>query len=242
MSIVTTLFIAYFCALFFIIWMPSILAPYPQAAPVAATLKWAGETYLQGLAALAFLGAGCILSLLAYKWFTRAKEATPAPVPTPTELEDGTASSSLAEPEAETEVAAEEPTTPKEAKAKETEPITALILFSFSMAFFFATQVYIARIISLQKPFFENAVVVCAWLLRGFEILLVAVILLIAYRYVLLRVRARAAAAAAAAPTPAPVLLDDGAVEYPAEMQVEVFNEKEESKDIEAENQKLVDA
>ncbi|KAJ6605354.1 hypothetical protein DFH09DRAFT_1121237, partial [Mycena vulgaris] len=127
MSKAKTFCIAFVCALLFFM-MPTILAPYPQAAPVAAAFQWAADAFVQGLAALALFVAGCTLSSLvsdAYKWLTRTKESTPAPAPTPAELEDGTASPLLVA-EAETEVAAAEPTTPKEAKAKEAEPSTTL--------------------------------------------------------------------------------------------------------------------
>ncbi|KAJ7474000.1 hypothetical protein FB451DRAFT_1398007 [Mycena latifolia] len=150
----------------------------------------------------------------AYKWLTGAQAiALPA---TPAELEDGTAT-----PLPEVEVAGARPAEQAE------DDVAGRIVTAVVSALFFASQLLMSSVISLEKPLLANVAATLLYLLRGLEVIFVAFLV---WLFVVHIKTTRAAQAAAAPASPPTVLFDDGA---PTAREVAAAVEEKNIKDAE---------
>ncbi|KAJ6608862.1 hypothetical protein B0H10DRAFT_2066446 [Mycena sp. CBHHK59/15] len=205
--------ITFVVVLFFII-APSIFENYPQTVLVASAVRWVGDKFVQGIAALAFVLAVtqfCVLLRDIRKWLTGAAGST---TPTPEALEEGTAPRLHALEVLEAEVAgAEPPTLPSSVQM----PLTGKILSLISCSLFFSYEFYQNGLVSLDASVTENLGAFFLFILRGLEILFVTFWLLVfvvwatgmSLRTDFRRIRGMGGVADAAPTAPAEVLFDE---------------------------------
>jgi hypothetical protein len=192
---------------------PDLLRHSPYTAPLADAVEWLGDRIMQGYASAAFflaVCAACSLVYDAYQWLTgRSAEATPAPAPTPAELEEGAATHAYRLAVLEAEVAGTLPPPPppptstlSTSAAAQATPGRKILLLVGSTAFF-AWGLSADGVVSLEKPLLENFGAVAVYLLRGWEVVFLSVLVGMGVAW-----RQRQVREAADAP-PAEVLFDD---------------------------------
>ncbi|KAJ7615215.1 hypothetical protein DFH06DRAFT_1484012 [Mycena polygramma] len=201
-----------FTVVFVFFLAPEVMRSYPQTVALADAFFWAGDKFLEGLASGAFLVAACMACSLtgdAYRWLTGAH--TEESTPTPAQLEAGTASRDLHELEVlEAEVAGTEPpvastpTAPGIEKIKLTTGRKIWTLLTSSVVFGY--QFFQQGIVSPETPLLDNVSATLLYILRGWEVIFVAFLLLMLGAYVA-KSRSRSAAAAEAV-APAEVLFE----------------------------------
>jgi hypothetical protein len=204
-----------FCTFFFLVSLSFLLTPilleryYPDSAEAAmavAACVWVTDTFARGLTALCFCVAIAISSMLfsdARQWLTRARSASPIA------LEDGTA----VPPTPTTtnvETDAEAPAVPVRATL-----ISKLIAFVF-WTYFFVRNLFVYDVVSHDRPVLENFTAAALYILRGFEVLLTA-LLVLGFVAWLKKKRSDGVAepevAVGAPAAPVEVLFDDGVVD-----------------------------
>jgi hypothetical protein len=133
-----------------------------------AACVWVTDTFARGITALCFCMATAMSSMLlsdARQWLTRARSASPIA------LEDGTAvpptpTTANAEADAEAPAVAAKPTL-----------ISKLISFVFC-TYFFVRNLFVYGVVSHDRPVLENFTAAALYILRGFEVLFTALLVL----------------------------------------------------------------
>ncbi|KAJ7767864.1 hypothetical protein DFH07DRAFT_954756 [Mycena maculata] len=158
---------------------PFILAAFPQTAAFAPPLFWAGDKLLQGLIVVCLFGTIVFLHLLFSdfrQWLARTP--TVAPASTPTDLESGTAAAPdlivLDTEVGTTKPAAVTPSSSAPEGPTTTRKIVSLVLNSWVVINYFLTH----DIMSLKKSLMENVGATLLFVLRGLEVIFVALLLL----------------------------------------------------------------
>jgi hypothetical protein len=206
-----------FYAIFFLVSLSFLLTPVlleryypdsPAAAMAAAACVWVTDTFARGFSALCLCMALAMFSMLlsdARQWLTRPRGASPIA------LEDGTAvPPTPTTANAETDASAEAP-------AIAVKATLASKLFSFvSCTYFFVRNIFINDVVSLDRPVLENLADAALYILRGFEVLFAAFLVLVFVAW-LKKNRSDGAAepevAVGAPAAPVEVLFDDGMVD-----------------------------
>ncbi|KAJ6568925.1 hypothetical protein B0H19DRAFT_1134239 [Mycena capillaripes] len=191
--------VVFFLAALLFLLAPDVLRSYPQTVAMGDAFSWAGNKFMQGLASGAFFFAVCFACWLvsdAYRWLTGASaETSSTPSPTHAELEDGTVSPMHELEVLEAEVAgAQPPIVPKSTSAFTPTTggkLTALLVCGIFFEF------YIYGVVSREKPLMENVSAALLYILRGWEVIFFAFVVLLLGAWV---VKSRSAAAAAATP------------------------------------------
>ncbi|KAF8185309.1 hypothetical protein K438DRAFT_1836857, partial [Mycena galopus ATCC 62051] len=130
---------------------------YPEAtwaAPVAAAFRWITDTGSRGLAAVYFCAGIVILGMLVidiYKWLTRIRVGATGPIA----LEDGTA------------VPAFEEVPPPTSQLN----LVSKLVLLFTSIYFVSIQMFLAKVVSLERPLAENIGSAMMYILRGFQAL-----------------------------------------------------------------------
>ncbi|KAJ7726558.1 hypothetical protein DFH07DRAFT_970443 [Mycena maculata] len=161
----------FFSLIMLFFFSPLILSACPQTAPLAPAFRWATDKAQEGLI------VACLIFTLYFihslfvnlrTWLARAPPAAPA---TPTDLESGTAAATLIDvvPAAPAVPEADVP-----AKSPVAGKIAVLLLNAYAVAQYF----YLNSIVSPSAPLLQNIGAALAFVLRGLEVLFVAVLLL----------------------------------------------------------------
>ncbi|KAJ7839001.1 hypothetical protein B0H14DRAFT_2788007 [Mycena olivaceomarginata] len=144
---------------------PDLLRHSPYTAPLADAVEWLGDRIIQGYASAAFFLA-----------------PTPAPAPTPAELEEGAATHAYRLAVLEAEVAGTLPPPPppltstlSTSAAAQATPGRKILLLVGSTAFF-AWGLSADGVVSLEKPLLENFGATAVYLLRGWEVVFLSVL------------------------------------------------------------------
>ncbi|KAJ6472543.1 hypothetical protein C8R45DRAFT_1013294 [Mycena sanguinolenta] len=171
--------LAFHISLFLFFLSPSILRLYPgpYTTPLADAVGWLADRIMQGVASFAFLFAltfGAIIACKFYQWLTSA--AAPAPSsPSPTELEEGTATTlaTAVEPDADGTPAA----APAPASWSHSPTLASVIIGFLLSSGYVAWDVFFTNgLISSSKSVLENVGDVLLYLLRGWEVIFVSVL------------------------------------------------------------------
>ncbi|KAF8185310.1 hypothetical protein K438DRAFT_1974019 [Mycena galopus ATCC 62051] len=200
-----------FCTVLALSYLPPVVIErhYPEAtwgAPVAEAFRWITDTGSRGLAATHFCAAIVALGMLAidaYKWLTRIGATGPIA------LEDGTA------------VPAFEGVPPPTSQLN----LASKLVLLFSSIYFVAIQIFLAKVVSLERPLAENIGSALMYILRGFQTLQFVYPTFLLFVYFAWMKERRSAAAAVAAQA------SRGATAAPVEVEDEVSSDvKEEGK------------
>jgi len=230
-------FLAFLTLFTLLLLSPTIFAALPQTAFLAPGCLWVAEKLLNGFAVLSLIVVVVTIVVglnQAYTWLTsrrpEAVGAVPA-TPTPAELEDGTAPTPTLIDLEETAVPAAA-TTPSP-KSGKLATVLSLALNTYVVVNYILTN----DVVSLQKPVLENVAAALMFVLRGLEVIFVALLLVGVLGVCLHKRRARAPASAPGTelPTTAPAVVSNEAV---AVVVVETPLSKEEKEFMEVEFEK----
>ncbi|KAF7343831.1 hypothetical protein MSAN_01964300 [Mycena sanguinolenta] len=180
--------IACFTVILFILIAPDLLRRSLYTAPLADTVEWLRDRLMKGYTAAAFFLAvfdACSLAYDAYQWLTsRSAEPTPAPAPSPTpaELEEGAATRAYRLALYEAEIAGTLPPPPPTptstlypSAVAQATPGRKILLLLGSTAFL-VLGLSADKVVLREKPLLENISAVAVYFLRGWEGVLVVVL------------------------------------------------------------------